>query len=131
MACAESLSYFAVKMSPAFIIRQGSAQVVVYFCLCYRKHAGAARSRETRTGEQAARERGREIAIALANGRAQVLELGAADRDGYLYAKSLLPASVPLHVAIEEWVAARDLLGPTVGLLEVETSPFRRALRIL
>ena len=113
-------------MSPAFIIRQGSAQVVVYksakrnqFCLCYRKHAGAARSRETRTGEQAARERAREIAIALANGRAQVLELGAADRDGYLYAKSLLPASVPLHVAIEEWVAARDLLGPTVGLLEV------------
>ena len=124
-----------MKGKPAFIIREGSAQVVVYksakrnqFCLCYRKHAGAARSRETRTGEKAARARALEIAIALANGRAQVLELGAADRDGYLYAKSLLPASVPLHVAIEEWVAARGLLGPTVGLLEVVRDWKRRHL---
>ena len=83
---------------PAFIIRQGSAQVVVYksakrnqFWLCYRKYAGAARSRETRTSEKAARARALEIAIALANGRAEVIELTAADRDGYLYAKSLLP----------------------------------------
>jgi hypothetical protein len=66
-----------MKGKAAFIIRQGSAQVVVYksakrnqFCLCYRKHAGAARSRETRTGEKAARARSLEIAIALANGRA-------------------------------------------------------------
>jgi hypothetical protein len=124
-----------MKGKPAFMIREGSAQVVVYksakrnqFCLCYRKHAGAVRSRETRTGEKAARARALEIAIALANGRAQVLELGAADRDGYLYAKSLLPASVPLHVAIEEWVAARGLLGPTVGLLEVVRDWKRRHL---
>src|SRR5207244_10336325 len=103
-----------MKGKPAFIIRQGSAQVVVYksakrnqFCLCYRKHAGAARSRETRTGEKAARARAREIAIALANGRTQVLELGAADRDRYFYAKSLLPAVVPLHVALAHGVAAR------------------------
>ncbi len=124
-----------MKGKPAFIIRQGSAQVIVYkfakrnqFCLCYRKHAGAARSRETRTGEKAARARALEIAIALANGRAEVIELTAADRDGYLYAKSLLPAGVPLHVAIEEWVAARGLLGPTAGLLEVVRDWKRRHL---
>ena len=124
-----------MKGKPAFIIREGSAQVVVYksakrnqFCLCYRKYAGAVRSRETRSGEKAARARALEIAIALANGRTQVLELGAADRDGYLYAKSLLPATVPLHVAIEEWVAARGLLGPTVGLLEVVRDWKRRHL---
>src|SRR6266496_1714263 len=58
-----------MKGKPAFIIRQGSAQVVVYksakgnrFCLCYRKHVGAARSRETRTGEKAARARALEVA---------------------------------------------------------------------
>ncbi len=98
------------------------------FCLCCRKHVGAARSRETRTGEKAARARALEIATALANGRTQVLELGAADRDGYLYAKSLLPAGVPLHVAIEESVAARSLLGPTVRLLEVVRDWKRRHL---
>jgi hypothetical protein len=46
---------------PAFIVKQGSAQVVAYksiretgsvqFCLCYRKHAGAARSREARKSD--------------------------------------------------------------------------------
>jgi len=35
---------------------------------------------------------------------------------------------VPLHVAIDEWVAARGLLGPTVGLLEVVRDWKRRHL---
>ena len=104
---------------PAFIVKQGSAQVVAYksirktgsvqFCLCYRKHAGASRSRETRTGEKAARERALEIALALANGRAEVIELTAADRDSYLRAKSLLPAGVLLHEAIEQWISHREI----------------------
>jgi len=106
---------------PAFIVKQGSTQVVAYksirktgsvqFCLCYRKHAGASRSRETQTGERAARARALEIAIALANGRAEVLELTAADRDSYLAAKSLLPAGVLLHEAIEQWVSHRETMG--------------------
>jgi hypothetical protein len=60
-----------MKCRPAFIIRQGSAQVVGYmnkrnqYCLCYYKHAGAKRSRETRTGEKAARARALDIAVAL------------------------------------------------------------------
>src|SRR4030095_3891578 len=82
--------------------------VSAQFCLCYRKHAGAARSRETRTGEKAARARALEIAIALANGRAEVLELTAADRDSYLAAKALLPAGVLVHEAIEQWVSYRE-----------------------
>jgi integrase len=102
-----------MKRGPAFIVRQGSAQVVVYksirntgsvqFCLSYRKHAAAARSRETRSNEKAARARALEIALALANGRAEVIELTAADRESYLRAKSLLPAGVLLHEAIEQW----------------------------
>src|SRR5947207_6219664 len=101
---------------PAFIIKQGSAQVVAYklsrnrFCLCYRKHAGAARSRETRTGEKVARARALEIAIALANGRAEVIELTSADRDSYLAAKKLLPTGVPLHEAIEQWTSQREIM---------------------
>src|SRR5437667_3653583 len=106
-----------MKGRPAFVIRQGSAQVVVYkfakrnqFCLCYRKHAGAARSRETRTGERAARARALEIAIALANGRAEVIELTAADRDSYLAAKALLPVGIPLHEAVEQWISHRETM---------------------
>jgi integrase len=110
-----------MKRGPAFIVRQGSAQVVVYksmrktgsvqFCLSYRKHAGAPRTRETRSCEKAARTRALEIAIALANGRAEVIELTAADRDSYLRAKSLLPAGVVLHEAVEQWVAHRETMG--------------------
>jgi hypothetical protein len=48
-----------------------------------------------------------EIALALANGRAEVIELTAADRDSYLRAKSLLPAGVLLHEAIEQWISHR------------------------
>lgn len=110
-----------MKRGPAFIVRQGSAQVVVYksmrktgsiqFCLSYRKHAGAARSRETRSSEKAARSRALEIAVALANGRAEVLELTAADRDSYLAAKTLLPPGVLLHEAIDQWIAHREIMG--------------------
>jgi integrase len=102
------------KRRPTFVIRQGSARVVAYvgkrrqFCLCYYKHAGAPRSRETLTGESRARARAEEIAIALANGRADLLELSGPDRDSYLHAKSLLPPGVSLPTAIEEWNALRD-----------------------
>jgi integrase len=47
-------------------------------------------------------------ATALEKGRAQVLSLGAADWQSYLAAKKLLrPFGIPLHDAIEEYVAMR------------------------
>jgi integrase len=110
---------------PAFTIREGSASVAAYkyrdgrFCLYYRKHAGAKPSRETKTGERAARDRAREIAIALANGRAEVLELTHADRESYLHAKSLLPDGLPLHEAIESFLKVKSVRGPSAPLPEI------------
>lgn len=47
-------------------------------------------------------------ATALEEGRAQVLSLGATDWQSYLVAKNLLrPFGIPLHEAIEEYVAMR------------------------
>jgi len=110
----------------AFSVREGSAIVVAYksknrnqFCLCYRKHAGAARSREIKTGEKAARARAREIAIAIANGRAQTLELTHADRDSYLHARSLLPAGVPLHEAVEGYLRSNLKRGSSATIPEI------------
>jgi integrase len=118
---------------PAFIIREGSVIVRAYhykasarYCLYYRKRSGAAASRETKTGETAARIRAREIAIALANGCAEVLELTNADRDSYLHAKSILPVGVPLHSAIEEWKSARNILGD-ISIVEAANIVVRSA----
>jgi hypothetical protein len=114
-----------MKLKPAFIVREGSSSVTAYkfprnqFCLRYRKHAGAARTREVRTGERAARNRASEIAIALANGCVEILELTNADRDSYLNAKSLLPAGVPLHEAVEAFLRLRSRRGPSATLPEI------------
>ena len=49
-----------------------------------------------------------DTATALEKGRAQVLSLEAADWQSYLAAKNLLrPLGIPLHEAIEEYVASR------------------------
>jgi integrase len=49
-----------------------------------------------------------DTAIALEKGRAKVLSLGAADWQSYLAARNLLrPFGIPLHEAIEEYVATR------------------------
>jgi integrase len=115
-----------MKRKPAFIIREGSVIVRAYrykasnrYCLYYRKRAGAAASRETKTGETAARVRAREIAIALANGRAEILELTNADRDSYLHAKSLLPDGFPLHEAIEGFLQLRSKLTASAPIGEI------------
>ncbi len=92
--------------APAFIIREGSARVVAYrygsgrFCLAWYPHAGARLARETKTGERAARDRAREIAIALANGRAEVLELTGADRETYFRIRAIAQAAaVPSSIS--------------------------------
>jgi integrase len=66
---------------------------------------------ETRAGEGEARARALELATQIAHGRINVLSLTNADRDSYLAALNLLqPLGVPLHAAVEEYVAARQAL---------------------
>jgi integrase len=58
-----------------------------------------------------ARSHAQEVATQIARGRVNVLSLTNADRDGYVAALNLLrPLGVPLHAAIEEYVAARSHL---------------------
>jgi integrase len=58
-----------------------------------------------------ARSHAQEVATQIARGRVNVLSLTTADRDGYVAALNLLrPLGVPLHAAIEEYVAARSHL---------------------
>src|SRR5436190_9149779 len=56
----------------------------------------------------AAKERANDVARAIAHGRLSVLELTSADRESYMNAmERLQPLQIPLHSAIEEYVAAR------------------------
>src|SRR5207248_9491148 len=65
--------------------------------------------RETFGSLADAKERAREVARAIINGRGAVLELTNADREGYVGALELLrPLGIPLHSAVEEYVAARS-----------------------
>src|SRR5262245_35417635 len=58
-----------------------------------------------------AKERAREIARAIAHGQLPVLELTSADRESYIRAVGQWqPLEIPLHSAIEEYVAARTHL---------------------
>jgi integrase len=95
-------------------VRAGSASVKIYqgmsrgydlFTVVH--YAGGQRKRETFAKLTGAKERAREVATAIINGRTEVLELTNADRDGYLRAlERLKPLGVPLHSAVEEYVAA-------------------------
>jgi len=66
---------------------------------------------ETRSTESEARTRAHELATQIARGQVNVLSLTNSDRDSYIAALNLLqPLGVPLHAAIEEYVAARQHL---------------------
>src|SRR5215475_3439759 len=64
------------------------------------------RKRETFGSLAKAKARANEIAVQIERGERDVLKLTSADRSSYLHALRLLrPLSVPLHVAVEEYVA--------------------------
>jgi hypothetical protein len=74
-----------------------------------------------------AKERAGEIARAIANGRFSVLELTSADRENYINAiERLKPLAIPLHSAIEEYVAARSHLNGEPVLSAVKQHVARR-----
>jgi integrase len=74
-------------------------------------YANGKRKIETRANEAEARKRAHELATQIAHGRVNVLSLTNADCDSYVAALDLLhPLGIPLHVAVEEYVAARKQL---------------------
>ena len=104
------------RKKPVHIGRAGDVRVKVYryadgrFCVAYTK--GGKLTRETFVKKAEAIACADERAIAISNGRADVLELTNADRDSYLHAvRGVQALGVPLHVAVEEWAAAKTALG--------------------
>jgi integrase len=74
-------------------------------------YSAGKRKIETRASEAEARTRAHEVATQIASGQVNVLSLTSADRDSYVAALNLLqPLSIPLHAAVEEYVAARECL---------------------
>ena len=109
-------------------IKAGNVPITIYrvssrgyrsFIVTY--YSAGKRKRESFSDLTRAKDRANEIAQAIINDRLAVLELSSADRDGYVRATALLPPfGIPLHSAIEEYVAARSLLNgqPLVPTLQ-------------
>jgi integrase len=75
-------------------------------------HSDGQRKIETFGDLAKAKARANEIAVQIERGERDVLKLTNADRSAYLHAIRLLePLSIPLNVAIEEYVTARQALG--------------------
>jgi integrase len=116
------------------IVKAGSAAVKIYsgksrgydlFTVVY--YISGNRKRETFGSLSDAKERAREVVRAIVNGRVAVLELTNADREGYVSALELLkPLKIPLHSAVEEYVAARTHLDGESLLTAVKEHARRR-----
>ncbi len=102
------------------VVKTGSAIVKIYhgkikngkydlFTVAY--YLAGKRQRKTFGNFADAKTAAQEIATKIAQGRAGVHELTGSDRDSYLVALNLLkPHGIPLHSAIEEYVAAHKHL---------------------
>jgi integrase len=74
-------------------------------------HADGQRKRETFGSLAKAKARAQEIAVQIERGDRAVLKLTSAEVATYLHARRLIePLSIPLNVAVEEYVAARSHL---------------------
>ena len=125
-------------------MRIGSAQALIYrtrerklvgrkhrsyerFTVTYYRTDGVKqiRCRKSYSSLQAARFEAGRAAAAIAKGEADVLKLTSADRATYLRAMDALrPLGIPLHVAIEEYVEARQHAG--AGLIAAAKEHGRR-----
>jgi integrase len=116
-----------MKSKPVHVALAGNVRIKVLrngnagFCIAWRPHAGAKRTRETFPAHkrQAAIDRANEIAAAIANGQADALTLTGTDRDAWrLIVQSLAPFGIPPVAAIQEFIAAKKLIGPDHTLLQ-------------
>jgi integrase len=90
-------------------IYRGQARGYDLFTVVY--YRDGKRERKVFASFTQARSHALEIATQIARGRINVLSLTSADRDSYVAALNLLqPLGVPLHAAVEEYVAAREQL---------------------
>jgi integrase len=125
-------------------VRAGSAQALIYrtrerkivgrrrrwyerFTVTYYRTDGVKqiRCRRSFSSLQDARFEAGRAATAIANGEADILKLTSADRATYLRAMDALrPLGIPLHVAIEEYVEARQHAG--AGLIAAAKEHGRR-----
>jgi integrase len=96
-----------VKIYPGQYEKNG--QIYKRYSIAYYVKGG--RKIETRPTQAEARKRAHELATQIAHGRANVLSLTNADCDSYLAALNLLqPLGIPLHAAVQEYVAACEHL---------------------
>jgi integrase len=96
------------------------------FKVAYRALDGAHR-RETFGNLAKAKARANEIAVQIERGERDMLKLTNVERAAYLHALRVLePLSIPLNVAVEEYVAARGVLG-NESLLGAAKAYARRA----
>jgi len=126
------------------VVRVGSARALIYrtrerkivgrrrlsyerFTVAYYRTDGVKqiRCRRSFSSLQDARFEAGRAATAIANGEADILKLTSADRATYLRAMDALsPLGIPLHVAIEEYVEARQHAG--AGLIAAAKEHGRR-----
>jgi integrase len=101
------------------IVKTGNARVKIYkgesggydlFTVVY--YRNGKRIRENFRKERDATSRAQEIATAIEKGRVEVLQLTNSARESYVAAmRALQPLGIPLHAAVEEFIAAREHLG--------------------
>src|SRR6266446_1343932 len=122
------------KRKRTAIVQVGSARVLIYR-QSYRKKVGRRlrhyfrfnvvhyrpngekrlRIRQSFSSLADARFEARRIATAIGNGEADVLQLTSSDRASYLHAiDALRSLKIPLHVAVEEYVEARQHAGASL-----------------
>jgi integrase len=126
------------------VVRAGSAQALIYrtrerkivgrrrrsyerFTVTYYRSDGVKqiRCRRSFSSLRDARFEAGRVAAAIATGEADILKLTSADRATYLRAMDALkPLGIPLHVAIEEYVEARQHAG--AGLIAAAKEHGRR-----
>jgi integrase len=116
------------------IVKAGNAVVKIYrgkahgydlFTVVH--YRDGVRRRQTFGNYANARSHAQEVATQIAHGQLNVLSLTNSDRDNYVAAMNLLePFGVPLHSAVEEYVAARSHLHGESLLSAVKEHASRR-----
>src|SRR5215468_10104577 len=120
-------------------IKVGSAVVKVYrgkahgydlFTVAY--HENGKRQRRTFGKLADAKAAAQAIALKIAQGRSNSVELTGAHRDSYMAALNLLrPHGLPLLSVLEEYLAAREHLGDSESLLSAVKDNVRRHRHVI